>query len=227
MEEILHFLQNYEWWVYLVLGIGALFPANQVLQALREWRGASFGLERESARHRFSNALTVLLTLVFLGLVEFVLVSFLLPNQVRSTALATPTLDLLAKPTLTLPAGTRPAVTPTGLSLTLAPVAGDGCIAGKVQWVNPKSGSQIKGPVELKATIQVQNLGFFKYEYSPVGSEKWTTIAADNRNGSERVLGVWNTSQITPGDYLLRLVVADNQNLLLPACVINVRIVSP
>ena len=39
--------------------------------------------------------------------------------------------------------------------------------------------------------------------------------------------GTWDTSQLVPGDYLLRLVVTDNVNNLFPACVISVRVVAP
>ncbi len=182
MEEILRFLRNYEIWIYTILGIGVMFPANQVIRALRDWRGAAFGLERESARRRFSNGMTVLLVFIVLGTVEFFLVSFLLPNRPSTAALATPTIDLLATPTGTLAAAARPTVTPTGLALTLAPIANVGCTPGKIEWTFPKNGGELKGTVELKGTIQVANLGFYKYEYSPVGSEKWTTIAAGSKN---------------------------------------------
>ena len=228
MEEILRFLQNYEIWIYTILGIGVLFPANQFIRSLREWRGASFGLERESARRRFSNALTVLLVFFVLGGVEFFLVSFLLPNRPSSAVLATPTIDLLATRTVTLAANARQTVTPTGLSLTLAPVTNVGCTPGKIEWTFPKNGGVLKGTVELKGTIQVNNLGFYKYEYSPTNSEKWTTIAAGSAVKTDNPLGgLWNTAQLTPGDYRLRLVVADNQNQVLPACVITIQITAP
>jgi hypothetical protein len=228
MEEILRFLQNYEIWIYTILGIGVLFPANQVIRALREWRGAAFGLERESARRRFSNGMTVVLVFFVLGAVEFFLVSFLLPNRPRSTILATPTIDLLATSTVTLAAGALQTVTPTGFSLSVTPVANEGCTPGKIEWTFPKNGGQLKGTVVLKGTIQSPNLGFYKYEYSPTGSDKWTTIAAGNKNTTNEELGgAWNTAQLTPGDYQLRLVVADNQNQVQPACVITIRIIAP
>jgi hypothetical protein len=229
MEEILRFLQNYEIWIYIILGIGVLFPANEVIRSLRDWRGAAFGLERESARRRFSNGLTVLLVFIVLGAMEFFLVSFLLPNRPsKAVILATPTIDLLAAPTVTLAAGARTTLTPTGLSLTLAPVTSEGCTPGNVEWTFPKNGGELVGIVQLKGTIQVANLGFYKYEFSPVGTEKWVTIAAGSGTVRDANLGgQWNTGQLTPGDYRLRLVVADNKNQLLPACVITIRIKAP
>ena len=106
----------------------------------------------------------------------------------------------------------------------------EGCIPGELDWTFPKNGVQISGLVNLKGTIQVPNLGFYKYEYSSVGSNNWITIAAGNTNITDSALGgggAWNTSQLVPGDYRLRLVAADNQNQALPACVINIRIVAP
>ena len=227
MEEILRFLQNYEIWIYTILGIGVLFPANQVIRALREWRGAAFGLERESARRRFSNGLTVLLVFFVLGGVEFFLVSFLLPNRPSSAALATPTIDLLATPTVTLAVGAHQTVTPTGLALTLAVAVKEGCTPGTIDWTFPKNGGELKGIVTLKGTIQVANLGFYKYEFSPTGSDKWITIAAGSKIMTDGEFGAWNTAQLTPGDYQLRLVVADNQNQVLPACVVTIRVIAP
>jgi len=142
--------------------------------------------------------------------------------------LATPTIDLLATPTVTLPAGTRPAATATGLAITVATATSEGCKAGSIEWTYPKNGGQLKGTVILKGTVNVDNLGFYKYEFSQAGSTTWTTIAAGNTRLVDKDLGgQWNTANLVPGDYNLRLVVADNQNTLLPACVINIRIVSP
>jgi hypothetical protein len=224
MDEILRFLVVYEAWIYGILGVGGLVYLRRVLQAVREWRGATFGLEKENARYRFSIAMTILLVFILLGAVEFLTVSFYFPTRVRSTVLATPTLDILATATVTLPAGTRPAVTPTGLTTTLAVVITEGCTPSVIEWTFPKNGGELKGTVDLKGTVNVPNLGFYKYEYSPVGSKDWVTIAAGN---TKSFVGAWNTAQLTPGDYRLRLVVADNQNTILPACVINIRIISP
>jgi len=224
MDEILRFLVVYEAWIYGILAVGGLVYLRRVLHAVREWRGATFGLEKENARYRFSIAMTILLVFILLGAVEFLTVSFYFPTRVRSTVLATPTLDILATATVTLPAGTRPAVTPTGLTTTLAVVITEGCTPSVIEWTFPKNGGELKGTVDLKGTVNVPNLGFYKYEYSPVGSKDWVTIAAGN---TKSFVGAWNTAQLTPGDYRLRLVVADNQNTILPACVINIRIISP
>lgn len=232
MDEILRFLVNYEAWIYTFLGVGGLIYLRSVLQAVKEWRGASFGLEKENARYRFSISMTILLVFIGLAGVEFFLVSFLVPSLPQSTVLATPTIDLLATPTATLPAETQTAATPTGVSRTDVPVTQTGCTPGVIEWVYPEDGGELQGTVILKGIINVSTIGFFKYEYSPVGSDSWVTIAAgketDQTPGHENELGgAWNTAQLPTGDYQLRLVVYDSQNVALPACVINIRIVSP
>jgi hypothetical protein len=119
-------------------------------------------------------------------------------------------------------------VSPTGLLPTLALPGAEGCIPGVVEWTSPKSGGQVSGVVTLKGTVNVANLGFYKYEYSQGSSGNWITIAAGNQKRTDSELGgAWNTGQLIPGDYKLRLVVADNQNQTLPACVIAIRIISP
>lgn len=110
--------------------------------------------------------------------------------------------------------------TPTAV-LTSMP---EGCTPGQIEWSFPKAGDQVSATVELKGTINVPNLGFYKYEYAKSGEEIWNTIAAGKQPKVDGQIGFWNTSLLEPGDYLLRLVVADNENNLFPACKIPVRI---
>ena len=145
----------------------------------------------------------------------------------RTNVLATPTIDRLATPDKTQSVTATPVMTPTGLLPTLAVVA-EGCIPGQIEWTFPTNNGQINGTVTLKGTINVADLGFYKYEYSSAGSDTWITIAAGNSRKTDEALGgQWNTAQLAQGDYRLRLVVADNQNQTLPACTINIRITSP
>ncbi len=114
----------------------------------------------------------------------------------------------------------------TGTLTTTATLpAQEGCIPGQIEWTFPKSGGEISATVELKGTVNVPNLGFYKYEYAEPGKDVWNTIAAGNQAKIDGQIGFCNTSQLTPGDYQLRLVVADNQNKMFPACVIPVRVV--
>jgi hypothetical protein len=232
MEDLLRFLETYEIWIYVLLGVFCLWYLRKVLVAWHEWRAAIFGLERETAQRRFSSAMTVLMLLFMIGLAQFLLISFVAPDMPRANIIATPTINYFTTPIATLSTTLTPAGQVAGIIPTLAVSGQDGCAPGKLEWTFPKNGAQLSGVVDLKGTVQVANLGFYKFEYSSAGSDNWITIAAGNTPITDSALGgvgsgAWNTSQLVPGDYRLRLVVADNQNQSLPACIINIRVVSP
>jgi hypothetical protein len=230
MEVVLSYLQNYEGWIYGLLGIVALFYFQKLIFAWKDWQGTVFGLEREIAQRRFTSALTMLLLLALFVLMEFVIVSFVAPSYPQSLSLPTATLDLLATPTATLPAlvGAANAVATLEVSPTASalPIQ-EGCVAGQIEWADPKPGDTIRETVELKGTVNVPNLGFYKYQYANPGEDVWTDIAAGNQPKVNGQIGFWNTSQLNPGDYQLRLVVYDNQNQPFPACIIPVRVTRP
>lgn len=232
MEEVLRFLEKYELWIYVLGGILGIIYLFRLISAWQEWRTALFGLERESAQRRFSTAMTATILIVVFMMAEFILISFVSPSLPQSNALPTPTLNLLATttPAVTAGEGTEIAPTRVAVAAALATAPANQCQPGKIEWLEPKSGAEISGTIALKGTVNVPDFGFYKYEYSSPSSNTWMTIAAGNspvtaETGNE--LGVWNTSEMVPGDYLLQLVVVDNQSQSLPACVITIRILSP
>jgi hypothetical protein len=92
---------------------------------------------------------------------------------------------------------------------------------------SPKPGGDVQGKITLIGTVNVPNFGFFKYEYAQQGNETWATIAAGDKVVIEGELGVWNTAQLVPGDYQIRLLVTDNLGKLMPACTLPVRVIAP
>ncbi len=232
MDDLLRFLKTYEAWIYTFLGIAAFIGLRNLIRAWEDWRGAVFGLERESALMRLRGALTLLVFVIGLALLEFIIVSFVYPTATALQSLPTPTIALLETPLtapLATPTGPTPAVTAT---LSPATPAAEGCVPGQIEWTYPQNGGTLQGKVVLRGTVNVPNLGFYKYEYRAIGSENWLTIAAGNRPIIDQPLGgegsgEWDTEMVTPGDYELRLVVYDNTNQPFPACVVSVRILAP
>lgn len=225
MGTLLRFLQKYELWGYALLGVISFFYLQKLIGAWNEWRLAIYGLERETAQRRIASALTVLVLLILLGSAQFLLVSFVAPVYPMWVAPSTATIDLVSTPTVTL--DPQAAAAPLAEVPTAAPTVTEGCIPGQLEWTFPESGGEISGTVELRGTVSLPNLGFYKYEYGQPGSDVWLTIAAGNEARVDEPLGgAWNTSQITPGDYLLRLMIADNENRLMAPCVIPVRVVT-
>lgn len=226
-EDLIGFLEQYEGWIYLVLGLAAVVGLRRLMQGWRELRAAMFGLEKEIAQRKLVVSLTGLILLVLMVVGEFVVASFVAPSRPSTAALPTATLDVLATPTVTLPAVARATPTAIGQGAQGSDPVAEGCTAGVIEWISPQPDESVSGSVMLKATINVPNLGFFKYEYNLAGEETWVTIAAGNEPKVEGEIGIWNTAQLISGDYQLRLVVADNANELFPACIVKVRVANP
>ncbi len=227
MRELFPVLKAYEIWIYVFLGLVLLFYLRKFILAARELRSALFGFEKAVAQRKLSVSLTFVILFGLLIFAEFVLVSFVAPALPNLKILPTPTLSLLTTPTVALPTaafGSTATIEPLQVTPTLISV--DGCQPGRIEWVFPQDGDTLQGSVNVVGTVNVENLGFYKYEYTPAGSNEWVTIAAGNQpvNNAE-LQGTWNTSQLIPGDYQLRLVVTDNQNNIFPACIVSIRVV--
>ena len=223
MDALFRFLVQYEVLVYLILVIGAVFVARSLWKAWAEWRSAVFGLEKELSfqKVRVSGAFFILL--VMIGLSQFCLVTFIVPFLPAATFLLTPTADLLQTPVATLSADALTAhpgsaTSPAGLA---------GCIPGQIMVLSPSPASEVQGKVVILGTVDVPNFGFFKYEYALQGSETWSTIAAGDKTIRDGELGAWDTSQLPPGDYQLRLLITDNLGKALPPCIIPVHVIAP
>jgi hypothetical protein len=228
METVYRFLANYEGLIYILLSLGGLFAFRWLWKSWREWRDSVFGLEREFAVRRLSQALMVSVLILFLFLGELFLASFVAPALPSSDILLTPTLTILNQTQGSLsnnPAVALTLVTPVSNS---ASASADGCVPGEIFLTSPEPGQEISGTVTLVGTVKVDNFGFYKYEVAPQGTETWATIAANREMVvDEGEIGSWNTSTLTPGDYQLRLEVTDSQGQPFPPCIIPVRVIGP
>lgn len=227
MEEALSFFRAFEVWIYLLLGLGGLLYVRKFVLSWQDLRAAAFGLERESAQARLNQSAGVLVFLLSMAVMEFVLVSFVAPAVPAATPLLTPTLDLLATPSVTLAPVTALAegAEVTAQPEATGPVLGSGCIAGQVEIVFPQEGGEISGLITVLGVADIPNFGFFKYEMKRPGDTVWLTIQAGDKvvqNGEK--LGDWDTRRLPPGEYELGLVVVDNQARASPHCTVRVRV---
>lgn len=231
MEEALRFFRAYELWVYLLLGLGGLIYVRKFILAWQELRGAAFGLERDSAQGRLNQAAGVLVLLLTMAVAEFVLVSFVAPTVPGAIPLLTPTLDLLASPTVTLPPETpQPGEIALTATTTITPTLAftdNGCIPDQIFISFPAEGDEISGAVEITGTVDIPNFGFYKLEMKRPEEISWLTILAGNQIRQEETLGTWNTSLLPPGYHQLGLVVTDNQGKILAPCITQVRVTNP
>ncbi len=226
MTIILKFFNNYAILIFLLLIIGLVFSIRSLAKARHEMKASLFGLERETAHRHISQAVAAVSLVIFLGMAELVLIAFLSPNMPAYSLLVTPTLNPLMTTTATIPPELLATIGVTSpLSTSIPQITG--CIPGQIMITSPKPGDTVKGQVELTGSANIPNFGFFKFEFSPIGSDVWSTIGADRKITQDSPLGNWDTTEVTPGDYNLRLVVIDNQGNSLPPCIVPLRVAAP
>lgn len=214
-----------------MLGLGALLYVQRFFRAWSDLRAASFGLERDNAQGSLNQAAAVLVLLLILGVAEFVVVDLVTPAIPSASPLPTPTLDLLATPTITLEAGEAmeeeamggESGTPTPLP-TIA-LADSGCVAGEVWISSPQPDEVITGEVEITGVANSASFSFYKVEIARKNEPLWLTIQAGRDRVEDGVLvPLFDTTRLPIDDYVLQLVVVDLAGETLPPCRIPVRI---
>jgi hypothetical protein len=220
MRALLDFLHHYEIFLYILIGLIGIVYIRSFLAAWREARLAIFGLEKEIAGQRMRANASILLALVVLMGFSFIATSFVRPMLPQVTVIATPTVAVPTAEPIALNLAQEANVTPT------VEVAGSqNCVTGQIELSDPRTGMEVSGVITLKGLIKVQDFGFYKYEYSQPGSSTWMIIAANGTIDPEGNLGLWDTSLLAPGDYLLRLVVTDNRSNVIGVCVVGVKVI--
>jgi hypothetical protein len=224
LDSLLRFLDHYEILFYVIAAIIIIIAAQRTYLAWREWSASLFGLEKENSQRKFNQGLTILVFCVLVAAGIFFVNTFVTPTVPGVQQLATPTIDVTQIPPTSTAAPTSEQ-TGQGFIPTITAYLSRGCVPGQVDWTDPQNEDTISGIVELKGTVNIEDLGFYKYEFSPSGTDSWTTIAAGKAIIQNDLLGgAWDTSDLVPGNYELRLVVYDNLNNPLPACLIQVTI---
>ena len=237
MLELFHFLVDYQLWIYAILGILAVIYLVRLISAWRERHATIFGLEREDAQRRLHSSLALFILLLLLIGAEFVLVTFVIPEWPLVMLTPAPTPEPAAEeqePMITRQPDTNGLVivaTPEGAVLDLGAgssvsALSSGCIADHLEWLSPRTGDVIEGSYILEATVNMQDMAFYQWSYSPVGGESWTTISARDLPLIEGELGLWATSQVANGDYVLRLTVYNLNNESLPPCDVYIRVLN-
>lgn len=221
MVEIVRFFSINSIWVYLLLVIGAFFPIRNLIRQTRERKDLVFGLEKEISHSHIVQSLTMISFIGLLLLGEFILATFYAPILPGTSLLMTPTVN----PLVTTPGLSLPGLQTTGtIQATVQPQV-SGCIPGQIMLTYPKAGQDVVGKITISGTADIPNFGFYKYEYALQGSTTWSTIVAGRTVIIDGDLGFWDTTQLSPGSYQLRLVVIDNSGTELPACIVPIQVV--
>lgn len=225
MLDLLNFIASYEIGAYIIFGLVIIINLKNVFEGIIGLKKANFRLEKEVAQKKLRSSITIISLFLIFGLSIFILVSVASIKFPGISRIATPTVDLLAT---NVPGNAESSIVQGTLEMekmTQTAIALTGCIPGQLEWIEPASGDEVSGSVELRGTVNVPNLGFYKYEYKFQSEDIWTPISAGNKPVIEELFGGrWNTEQLQPGNYSLRLVVSDNQNNLLKPCEIEVKV---
>jgi hypothetical protein len=228
MDGIFRFLNEYELIIYLVIGLLAAWQLRKFIAAWDELRSAAFGLEEESAQIRLNSAAVILVLLIISAIVVYGSVTFLAPSVPVASQLPTPTLDLLATPTITLqPASDVQVLEEAGTPAATEQTSSSGCLPGEVLISSPEDGEVVRDVVQVEGTANISDFGFYKFEVSRDDADNWLTIQAGDSFKVEESLGFWDTTQLDPGIYNLRLVVFDNAGEQRDPCQVTVTVDPP
>jgi hypothetical protein len=226
MNEILRYLKDLEYLIYLVLGAFTVWQLRKFFYSWEELRASAFGLEKESAQIRLNRSAALLVVLLFLATAEFGLVSFIIPAMPAVEPLPTATLDLLATPTTTIVVESE-SVVPEETTLPGTAIIQSGCIPEQVMITFPENNATVRDIVEVEGTVNIPDFGFYKFEISRGESENWLTIQAGDTPREDEMLGFWDTTQLEQDNYYLRLVVIDNQGIQLDPCMVYLYVDAP
>ena len=233
MDEALRFFRTYEGWIYLLIALGAILYFRRFLLAWQDLRSTIFELEREQAQTQLNQSAGILTLLIIMAVAEFAVVSFVAPLRPQANPLLTPTIDLLATPTFTLPPSNPIAEVMEEGDATPTPVPTldlrqGVCTFREIEITAPQPGERISGEVVIIGSANITNFGFYKLEIALAQSVNWRTIQANRVPVTDGVLiTAWDTTTLQAGDYMLRLVVVDNDGNSLPDCRVPVTILPP
>jgi hypothetical protein len=229
MEEALVLVEEYQSWIYLVLGVFGLVYLRLTINRAKELRSTFFGLERARARENLIRSI-MMLSLVGVGLVvTFIAATFggpAIPIAARPTVL--PTVSLLSTPEE--PTGEEGVIeTATAMGEGLQDESG--CFNQNATILSPENEDSVSGVVEIVGIANIPGFAFYKIEVMSLTPDSvWQAIGAgtdpvcENCDDGSLILARWDTSLITPGEYILRLVVTDSAgNAPLP-CEIDLRV---
>lgn len=226
LNSIIRRLITYSVGIFILLGVGFLIYLRKLILGINAWRASVFGLERDIARRKLVSASTGLFLLILMFIGEFLLVTIINPQLPAYITASAPTIDPFTTPTKNYSAEdsseAEEMITPTGgQELPISE-----CQEGILDITSPADGDAVSGTVEIIGTVNINEFGSYKYEYSTTGVIDWLTIAAGNSLKLDENLGYWYTSSLQPGIYFLQLVPLDNIGEELPPCIITVEVIA-
>lgn len=223
MLEFLRPIVAFDTWIYIGLGLIALFFLRLMWLARKDRARSIFTLERENTRVRMTRAFTGLMVVLglMLGIYYLSLVTPPMLPPPPDTPTPTPMLELPPTPTppplLPTPTPTQtplppptivveeiPTPTPE-ISLGVAP----NCPYPGARISQPGDGARVSGVVQISGAASIDDFDYYKFEFRVPGGNEWNFIRRYDNAVPDGVLGSWNSDTVSPGEYEFRLVVVD------------------
>ena len=239
MLEFLRPIVIFDVWIYILLGLVALFFIRVMVMAQKDRSRSIFTLERENANARFARAFLGLM--IVLGLILGVYyLSAITPTLVPPTQITPTPTDIIELPDTPTPpplftaTPTASATPPPTAAITFdetplppppPPPAAQGqppsCPNPGSVITRPGNGAQISGVIQVSGSAITENFDYYKFEFRVPGNEEWSFIERYNNAVQGGVLGSWNSDTVAPGEYEFRLVVVDNIGNFPEPCVVR------
>jgi hypothetical protein len=89
------------------------------------------------------------------------------------------------------------------------------------------NGDKTSGSITVRGSADTPNFGFYTLQIAHPGDVIWLPIQVGQQAIKNDILGIWDASTLTPGAYLLKLVVTDNVGNVLTPCAIQVTVEAP
>lgn len=229
MDSLLSFLINYQTWIYVVLALILVIYLKKLIDAVAAWNATIFGLERDYAQKKVNSALVVVIVSVLLLVSEFISVNYLISAPQALSPLTGSGVNEEGVD-LSIVAENDSAALPAqagGTGVTAEGIYLGGCAPGILEWISPQPSEVVTGLYTLRATVNVPEMGFFRWDYAPINDPtNWNAISAQNLPLVEGDLGLLATTEIENGDYILRLEVMSKTNERWSPCDVSIRIMN-
>jgi len=238
MLEFLRPIVVFNTWIYIALGLVALFFIRLMWLARKDRARSIFTLERENTRARLARAFTGLMVVLSLMLGIYYLSIVTPPMLPPPPDTPTPTPMVALPPTPTppplLPTPTPiPTLMPTPtafiqeMTTPAAPPPAQGqpanCPRPGVKISQPGDGAVAIGVIQISGAAIIDNFDYYKFEFRAPGGD-WNFIQRYSNPVPDGVLGSWNSDTVPPGQYEFRLMVVDKIGNYPNPCVIRLAV---
>jgi hypothetical protein len=240
MRTFLLFLSRIEYIVYGLAAVGVFFSIRALVQGRLERRNSVFGLEREAALNKQNRALTTILSLLMLSGGVYIVVNIVTPNVLSIPQVEpTPTQPIVLVTQAVTGTETRllfPTITPTpglppvaGATLPPPETPGEACSIQGARITSPIADQTVAGQVVVQGGANILNFAQYKFEVKGASTgDAWVVVGTLNVPVPDPgFLGTWDSTSLSPGDYVLRLVVSRIDGTFPTPCEVPITVASP